>query len=251
MAPRQSYRTSYSSVGEIPDASVARCATCQQRADLRSRSPCRPWPDLGSALDWPILREWSACGDHTRFSSPGARRVPRRSTSARILLETTTSGRFSAPATCRGCSKASQPRRAESLLVHCPFHQRETVSQTPGFPFRAGESVDGGAEVSAVVVASGGGDGADGGTEIGAVVITGGEGDELGGGTVIAAVVVTGGGGNERAVARRSRRLSSRAVEVTKQAMVRRSRRLSSRALTLCAQRAISWLPAQTAQVRP
>ena len=31
--------------------------------------------------DWPILREWSACGDHTRFSSPGARRVPRRSTS--------------------------------------------------------------------------------------------------------------------------------------------------------------------------
>src|SRR4029077_18098270 len=31
--------------------------------------------------DWPILREWSACGDHTRFSSPGARRVTRRSTS--------------------------------------------------------------------------------------------------------------------------------------------------------------------------
>ena len=36
----------------------------------------------GAALgDWPILREWSACGDPTRFSSPGARRVPRRSTS--------------------------------------------------------------------------------------------------------------------------------------------------------------------------
>jgi len=34
--------------------------------------------DLG---DSPILREWNACGDHTRFSSPGARRVPRRSTS--------------------------------------------------------------------------------------------------------------------------------------------------------------------------
>ncbi len=31
--------------------------------------------------DWPILRKWSACGDHTRFSSPGARRVPRRRTS--------------------------------------------------------------------------------------------------------------------------------------------------------------------------
>ena len=29
----------------------------------------------------PILRKWSACGDHTGFSSPGARRVPRRSSS--------------------------------------------------------------------------------------------------------------------------------------------------------------------------
>ena len=40
------------------------------------------WPDSGAThRDWPILREWGACGDHTRFSSPGARRVPRRSTS--------------------------------------------------------------------------------------------------------------------------------------------------------------------------
>ena len=31
--------------------------------------------------DWPILGEWSACGDHARVSSPGARRVPRRGTS--------------------------------------------------------------------------------------------------------------------------------------------------------------------------
>ena len=67
---------------QLRDASVARCATRQQRADLRSRCPRRPWPDSGATLgDWPILREWSACGDHTRFSSPGARRVPRRSTS--------------------------------------------------------------------------------------------------------------------------------------------------------------------------
>ena len=37
---------------------------------------------LGATLgDWPILREWSTCGNHTRFSSPGARRVPRRGTS--------------------------------------------------------------------------------------------------------------------------------------------------------------------------
>ena len=67
---------------QLRDASVARCATRQQRADLRSRCPRRPWPDSGATLgDWPILGEWSACGDHTRFSSPGARRVPRRSTS--------------------------------------------------------------------------------------------------------------------------------------------------------------------------
>ena len=31
--------------------------------------------------DRQIPGEWSACGDHTQFSSPGARRVPRRSTS--------------------------------------------------------------------------------------------------------------------------------------------------------------------------
>ncbi len=67
---------------QLRDASVAGCATRQQRADLRSRCPRRPWPDSGATLgDWPVLREWSACGDHTRFSSPGARRVPRRSTS--------------------------------------------------------------------------------------------------------------------------------------------------------------------------
>ena len=67
---------------QLRDASVARCATRQQRADLRSRCPRWPWPDSGTTLgDWPIFREWSACGDHTQFSSPGARRIPRRSTS--------------------------------------------------------------------------------------------------------------------------------------------------------------------------
>src|ERR1700722_16798294 len=67
---------------QLRDASVARRPTRQQRANLRSRRPGRPWPDSGATLgDWPILREWRACGDHTRFSSPGARRVSRRSTS--------------------------------------------------------------------------------------------------------------------------------------------------------------------------
>src|SRR4030081_2138852 len=68
---------------QLRDASVARCATRQQRADHRNSYPRRPWPDSGATLGgWPILREWNACGDHTRLSSPGARRVPRRSTSA-------------------------------------------------------------------------------------------------------------------------------------------------------------------------
>jgi hypothetical protein len=63
------------------------------------------------------------------------------------------------------------------------------LSQTPGFPFRASKSADGGAEVSAVVVASGGGDEAGGGTEVAAVVIAGGGGDEAGGGVEVAVVV--------------------------------------------------------------
>src|SRR3984885_5600718 len=67
---------------QLRDASVARRPTRQQRADLRSRCPRRPWPDSGATLgDWSILREWSACGDHTRFSSSRAPRVSRRSTS--------------------------------------------------------------------------------------------------------------------------------------------------------------------------
>ena len=67
---------------KLRDTSVARCVARQQRANLRSRRPRRPWPDSGATLgDRPILGEWSARGDHTRFSSPGARRVPRRSTS--------------------------------------------------------------------------------------------------------------------------------------------------------------------------
>jgi hypothetical protein len=82
-----------------------------------------------------------------------------------------------------------QPRRAESLLGHRPFHQRETVSQTPGFPLRAGESADGGAEVSAGVVASAGG-----GAEIAAVVVAG---DEAIGDAEVASAVVAGGGGGE------------------------------------------------------
>ena len=44
---------------------------------------CGPWPDPGAAPgDWPILGEWSACGDHTRFSPPGTRRLPGRRASA-------------------------------------------------------------------------------------------------------------------------------------------------------------------------
>ena len=38
---------------------------------------------------------------------------------------------------------------------HRSFHQREMLSQTPSFPFGAGESAGGGAEVAAVVVATG------------------------------------------------------------------------------------------------
>jgi hypothetical protein len=111
------------------------------------------------------------------------------------------------------CSKALQPGSPKSFLGHRSFHQREMVSQTPIFPFRAGKSADGGAEVAAVVVsggegdeaggdtdvatvavAGGGGDEADGGAEVSAVVIGGGGGDEGGGGPEVAAVVVTGGG---------------------------------------------------------
>ena len=41
---------------QLRDASVARCATRQQRADLRSRCPRRPWPDSGAtSWHWPIL----------------------------------------------------------------------------------------------------------------------------------------------------------------------------------------------------
>ena len=81
-AGRKTHWMGISGRRQLRDASVARCAARQQRADLRSRCPRRPWRDSGATLgDWPIPRERSACGDHTRFSSPGARRVPRRSTS--------------------------------------------------------------------------------------------------------------------------------------------------------------------------
>ena len=59
------------------DASVARCAARQQRADLRRRCPGRPWPDSGATLgDWPVLGERSAGGYHARFSSSGDPSVP-------------------------------------------------------------------------------------------------------------------------------------------------------------------------------
>ena len=85
-----------------------------------------------------------------------------------------------------------QPRRAESLLGHRSFHQREMVSQTPSFPFRAGKSADGGAEVGVVVVTGGGGDETGWDAEVAAVVVTGGGGDEVGGDAEVAAVVVGG-----------------------------------------------------------
>jgi hypothetical protein len=84
-------------------------------------------------------------------------------------------------------------QKSPGALDHCPFHQRETVSQTPGFPFRAGESADDDADVATVAVTGGGGDEADGGAEVSAAVIGGVGGDEGGGGTEVAAVVVTGG----------------------------------------------------------
>jgi len=65
------YRTGFAAYG---DASVARRAARQQaQQDLRSR---RTSPGLGliQANSWvglAILGEWSRCGDHTQFSSPG------------------------------------------------------------------------------------------------------------------------------------------------------------------------------------
>jgi hypothetical protein len=45
------------------------------------------------------------------------------------------------------------------------------LSQTPGFPFRVSESAGGGTEVSAVVVAGGGGDEAGSGADVAAVLV--------------------------------------------------------------------------------
>src|ERR1700746_1157620 len=57
-AGRKTLRMGISGRRQLRDASVARCATRQQRADLRSRCPRRPWPDSGATLgDWPILRD--------------------------------------------------------------------------------------------------------------------------------------------------------------------------------------------------
>ena len=61
---------------QLHDASVARCATRQQRADLRSRCPRRPWPDSGATIgDWRLFREWSVDRASTRFSAQAARRL--------------------------------------------------------------------------------------------------------------------------------------------------------------------------------
>ena len=104
-------------------ASVARCATRQQRADLRSRCPRRPWPDSGATLgDWPILGEWSACGDHTRFSSSGARRVPRRSTSEQSVAPSPRIHEMD-----RRCADAVSgiARRTSSSVYQRTQHERE------------------------------------------------------------------------------------------------------------------------------
>ena len=42
---------------QLRDASVARCAARQQRADLRSRWPRRPWPDSGTTA-WRLAVTW-------------------------------------------------------------------------------------------------------------------------------------------------------------------------------------------------
>ena len=71
--------------------------------------------------DWPILREWSACGDHTRFSSPGARRVPRRSTSEQSVAPSPRIHEMD-----RKCADAVSgiARRTSSLrgYLQCPLH---------------------------------------------------------------------------------------------------------------------------------
>ena len=93
--------------------------------------------------------------------------------------------------------KPCSPGAPKCFLGHLSFHQREMVSQTPSFPFRADKSADGGAAVVAVVVAGGVGDEAGGDAEVAAVAVTGGGGDETGGDAEVAAVVVTGGGDEE------------------------------------------------------
>ena len=68
---------------QLREASVARCAARQQRADLRSRWCRRPWPDSGTTVgDWPLLGEWSVDRASTRFSAQAARRLAGSSASA-------------------------------------------------------------------------------------------------------------------------------------------------------------------------
>ena len=64
------------------------------------------------------------------------------------------------------------------------------LSQTPSFPFGAGKSAGGGAEVAAVVVAAGGGDEAGGVAKTAAVLVAADGRDEAGRGAEVAAVVL-------------------------------------------------------------
>ena len=62
-AGRKTHWMGISGRRQLRDASVARCATRQQRADLRSCCPRRPWPDFrrhswGLADTWRVERLW-------------------------------------------------------------------------------------------------------------------------------------------------------------------------------------------------
>jgi hypothetical protein len=123
---------------------IVRRVTRQQRADLRSRRPRRPRPHSGAALgDWPILGEWSACGDPIRISSPTASRVSRRSPSEQSVAPSPRVHEMD-----RKCARALPGLGPSSVRRSCSGRRsqaespvrRPGVRWTPGFapkPVRA------------------------------------------------------------------------------------------------------------------